>query len=726
MTLLTTTPTREKLSARAVVLRVVMGLCTWAVVATLVMLQVLPQKQALTGGEIAGVSIKASRDIVDELTTERKRETAIANVTDKYQLDDAITTEVVSRLEDSYAAMDTVRADGAKEIANLNNGTTSAAYRDTANDLQFTDWFLQQCHDKLAGSFTPEDVRYILLADDKMLTSLQEKVMELVKQALKNGVKTEVLSDQISKVNQEIINPLNRFDDGAMRLGMNLVSTYLQANVIYDADATAAARQKASDDVQEEIYKRGQFIVREGYPVTEAQIKMLSDLGLLDDNSLHLQAYLGMGLFTGVLLLLLWLYLVFFENELFRSTRRMLMFSMILVFTTALMWLAGKVPSLGTVLLSATGLMLTAVLLNNRLAIVSNAVLAILAGVMTGSDSTGAFTTSAMPAVMAALAGGFAALYIIRHTPQRTTLMVSGILAGLTQLVIFVSVDLMASVNWKTMLVDAAGGLGGGLAAAMLSLGTLPLWEIVFKVVTPMKLLELSNPNHPLLRRLLIEAPGTYHHSIIVGNLAESAADAIGANPLLTRAGAYYHDVGKLQRPYFFTENQISGENPHESITPELSKRILTSHPRDGVELAARYGLPHQIQEIIREHHGTTPTMYFYHKAVQQAENGETVELDDYRYPGPKPSSREAALIMLADSVEAGARTLEEHTQERLDEFVQQVVNTKLEDGQFDNCELTLRDIGIVTAEFRKVLGGIYHERVVYPTLELPKKERAV
>ncbi len=726
MTLSTQAPLRERLTVRATIVRVAMALFAWVVVAALVMLQVIPQKQALTAGEIASVSIKASRDIVDEITTEKKKQSAIENVTDKYKQDDTITTEVVGKLEDSYAAMDEIRTDGAAEVAKLQSSTSSAAYRDANGDLQFNEWFLQQCHDKLAGSYTDDDVRYILVAEGKTLTQLQDTVMSLVKQALKGGIKTEVLKEQISSVNQELISPLNGFDDGAQKLGMNLVSTYLKANFIYDAEATEAARQKAADEVQEEIYKRGQYIVREGYPVTEAQIKMLGDLGLLDDDSIHLQAYLGMGLFTAVLMALLWFYLILFDNELFRSTRRLFLFNAILVFTMALMYLAGRVPGMGTLLLSTTGVLLTAVLLNNRLAVVANAILAVLAGVMTGSDSTGAFTAAAMPAVMAALAGGLAGLYIIRQTPQRTTLMVSGLVSGLVELIVLGSVDLMASAGWKTLLVDGIGGLAGGLAAAMLCLGTLPLWEILFQVVTPMKLLELSNPNHPLLKRLLIEAPGTYHHSIIVGNLAESAADAIGASPLLARAGSYYHDVGKLQRPYFFTENQMGDENPHDSITPELSKRIITSHPRDGMEMATHYGLPHQIVEIIGQHHGTTPVMFFYHKAVQQAADGEAVALDDFRYPGPKPNSREAALIMLADSVEAGARSLPDHTQERLDEFVQHVVNTKLEDGQFDNCDLTLRDISVVSAEFRKVLSGIYHERVAYPALDVVKKEGMV
>jgi putative nucleotidyltransferase with HDIG domain len=285
---------------------------------------------------------------------------------------------------------------------------------------------------------------------------------------------------------------------------------------------------------------------------------------------------------------------------------------------------------------------------------------------------------------------------------------------------------LIAMIGWQTILQDSGFSFAGGLVSSMICLGTLPLWELLFKVVTPMKLLELSNPNHPLLKRLLIEAPGTYHHSIVTGNLAESAAEAIGANALMTRTGAYYHDVGKLIRPYFFSENQTGSENPHELISPELSKRILTAHTKDGAELAARHGLPQQVQEIILEHHGTTPVMFFYHKAVKAAKEGEAVSLDDYRYAGPKPQSRESAVIMLADSVEAGTRALLDHSQEKLDEFVQQIINAKLEDGQFDNCELTMRDLSIILAEFRKVLSGIFHERIVYPSVEMQRKVNGI
>jgi len=296
--------------------------------------------------------------------------------------------------------------------------------------------------------------------------------------------------------------------------------------------------------------------------------------------------------------------------------------------------------------------------------------------------------------------------------------LMSGLAAGAVSLLVYSGVDLITLTSGKTLLENGLMGLRGGLLAAVICLGTLPVWEWVFQVVTPMKLLEISNPNHPLLKRLMVEASGTYHHSIIVGNLAESAAQAIGANALLTRTGAYYHDVGKLKRPYFFKENQ-GAENPHDHIEPLLSARIISAHPTDGYEMAKEYKVPAPILNIIREHHGDSKIAYFYYKAQQQAAEGETVNEADFRYAGPLPHTRESALIMLADTVEAAVRSMQEHTPEKMDEMITKLVHAKLDEGQLRHCPLTLGDLDIICASFRTVLGGVYHERIAYPNQKL-------
>ena len=276
-----------------------------------------------------------------------------------------------------------------------------------------------------------------------------------------------------------------------------------------------------------------------------------------------------------------------------------------------------------------------------------------------------------------------------------------------------------AALAWLGGGALAAGGggmtAGSALLASVLCIALDPLVETFFHLATPAKLLELSNPNHPLLRRLLIEASGTYHHSIIVANLAEAAAEAVGGNPLLARAGAYFHDIGKLKRPLYFKENQI-GDNPHEHTNPYVSAAIVTAHTRDGLIMAQQYRLPQEIQDIIVEHHGDTPVMFFYHKALQEAD-GQAVDIADFRYDGRRPQSKESAIIMLADTVEAAVRSMHDPTPQKIREFISKLVRGKLDDGQLDNAPLTLRDITRICDAFSTVLNGVFHERIEYPAI---------
>ncbi|MFO7820033.1 MAG: HDIG domain-containing protein [Halanaerobacter sp.] len=244
----------------------------------------------------------------------------------------------------------------------------------------------------------------------------------------------------------------------------------------------------------------------------------------------------------------------------------------------------------------------------------------------------------------------------------------------------------------------------------------MPYVENIFGITSPVKLLELSNPNQPLLKKLLVEAPGTYHHSVIVGNLAEAAADKIGADSLLARVGAYYHDIGKIKRAYFFTENQIGSENPHDKLSPNLSTLIITSHVKDGVELAHEHKLPSDIIDIIKQHHGTSLVSFFYQEAMHD-EKYKQVDEDEFRYDGPKPQSKEAALIMLADMVEAAVRSnsTAQSNPGRLEKLVRDLIKQKLDSGQLDESDLTLKDLDKIAKSFVNILKGIFHNRIEYP-----------
>lgn len=313
------------------------------------------------------------------------------------------------------------------------------------------------------------------------------------------------------------------------------------------------------------------------------------------------------------------------------------------------------------------------------------------------------------------LLGSIATIYIVRNTSARIRLAISGIALGVINMVIYmaymlITTDITINMPYTQLIALFISSMG----AALLCLGLLPVFEAFFNIVTPFKLMELASPTKPLLKRLMIEAPGTYHHSLMVGNLAEEAAEAIGANGLLSRVGAYYHDVGKLNRPAFFGENQSSKTgNPHNTMTPQLSATIITSHTNEGVDLAKQAKLPPSIRDIIQEHHGTTQVQYFYHKA--QSVSDEPIMEEDYRYSGPKPRTKESACVMLADSCEATIRSMETTNIIEIEKTIRKVIKSKRDDGQFDQCDLTLKDLDEILFAFMKVFTGYFHQRVKYP-----------
>ena len=248
----------------------------------------------------------------------------------------------------------------------------------------------------------------------------------------------------------------------------------------------------------------------------------------------------------------------------------------------------------------------------------------------------------------------------------------------------------------------------------VLVIGTLPLWENMFNLLTPLRLMELSNPNQPLLKKLLVEAPGTYHHSVMVGNLSERGAELLGADGLLARTASYYHDIGKLKRPYFFKENQIGIENPHDELSFDVSAKIILNHTLDGVEMAKKNRLPKEIIDIIEQHHGDTKVMYFYYKAKEENPD---VLLEDFMYKGPKPQTIESAIVMMADSCEAAVRSIQKPTEESIEDMVKKVIKGKYEDGQFDECDINFKDIKTIEEGFISTFLGIFHDRIEYPDI---------
>ncbi|HSM39087.1 MAG TPA: HDIG domain-containing protein, partial [Candidatus Limnocylindrales bacterium] len=367
------------------------------------------------------------------------------------------------------------------------------------------------------------------------------------------------------------------------------------------------------------------------------------------------------------------------------------------------------VPSAATVLLAA-------ILLEGSAGAAMAVTLAVLAGIMNPETLAPAIYT---------LAGGIAALVAIARAERLNAFVRAGLVLAATNIAVLLAFALLEQRDVAAMLQSvAAGSVNAGLAV-VLAVGSFAVIGNLFGIMTVFQLLELANPSSRLLRRLLLETPGTYHHSVMVGNLAERAAETIGADPLLARVAAYYHDIGKMKNPLAFIENQAGSRNIHDDLSAEVSARIIASHIKDGIDLGYEHGLPVQIIGFIPQHHGTSVMSYFYGKALREVGgNEEVVSKDTFRYPGPKPQSREAAILMLSDGVEASVRSLDDKDEVSIRTMVDSIVDARVEDGQLDDAELTLKNIAQIKEAFVQQLLGMYHSRIKYPDNVVPLEQQ--
>jgi len=302
------------------------------------------------------------------------------------------------------------------------------------------------------------------------------------------------------------------------------------------------------------------------------------------------------------------------------------------------------------------------------------------------------------------------AMVLAKGARKRSKVIRAGALAGLFQLLSLILLENLQIFGPQRYMVIVINGLLSGV----ITLGILPLFEYILQTVTNISLLELADLNHPVLQRMILEAPGTYHHSLIVGNLSDTACSAVGANGLLARIGAYYHDIGKLHKPEYFIENQDVKKNRHDDLSPTMSKLVIMNHIKEGLEMAKKYSLSPALWSFIQQHHGNSLVYYFYRRALEGKEEDEEVTEEGFRYPGPKPDTKETAIVLLADSVEAATRSLIDPSPDKIEETVHKIINNKFIDGQLDACELTLKDIEKISGVFIKILSGIYHSRISY------------
>ncbi|MBX6351389.1 MAG: HDIG domain-containing protein [Clostridia bacterium] len=659
--------------------RLALGLGFLAVTGLLLAGAFVPERVDVRLGQPAREAIKAPRDFVDQPTTRRLQEEAAAKVPDSYSLDPAVTDAVLSEVRSSLAAAESARASQAPPDARR------AALRQALASPELGD----------------EEADALLRLSDEDWKSLVDRIERLVLSVMEKGVQAAALAAVADEARRDVATwP---YPDAVRSFAADFVAAALRPNLLFDAQKTLAAKEAARRLVQPVVIVKGQTIVADGNIVTADDLERLRDAGLLRSSRDWLAVVAAFGT-AALLLALVALYLAFFRPALFQDEKRLLLYGLILVVVLAVARLVAPVS--GYLVPTAWAGMLAAILIGPEVALVAVLYEAVAAGFLGGHD---------LRFLFAGLLSGFASVYSVRRLDQRGDVVRGGFLGALAGVLAALAVELGIGTGGFSMALgrDLAYAALAGVASGILTIGTLPYAEHVFDVLTSIRLLELSNPNHPLLRRLLVEAPGTYHHSLMVANLAEAGAEAVGANALLVRVGAYYHDVGKLRRPYFFVDNQFGGENPHERLAPSLSALILIAHVKDGLELAREYRLPRPIADFIAQHHGTMLASFFYQKAKDEATG--PVDESAFRYPGPLPQTKEAAILMLADGAEASVRAIKEPTPDRIEAQVRRIVKDRLDTGQLDEADVTLRELDQVAQAFVRVLQGSYHQRLAYP-----------
>ncbi len=459
-------------------------------------------------------------------------------------------------------------------------------------------------------------------------------------------------------------------------------------------------------DRQVEIQK-GELVVSRGEKLTSNHIARLSAFDRLSQPATKKFQWLGAFLLSILFIGVISVYLKRYETKVWESPRQLTLILLIVTLVLSLARLILESPLDKAWIPVAMVPMLLGMLLNPRLAIVLGVLTSGWVGLMVQAD---------LPLLAGWVTGCFVGAYAVSGIRRRMHFFRAGLVTGLAQgLMIFGGCLLTHYPMEEAVVGSLAGLLSGIIFSGVITFCLLPLCESSFGMVTDVSLLEMSDLNHPLLKELSVKAPGTYHHSLIVANLAEAACEAIGANPLLARVGCYFHDIGKMLHPEYFVENQPPETSMHDALSPAMSSLVILNHVKEGIKLARKHRINEAIIDFIPGHHGTGLIYYFYRRALEQVEDEALLKEERFRYPGPKPHAKETAVALLADSAEAATRALPEKTPAKLQEAVQRIINNKFIDGQLNDCDLTLKDLHRISEAFLRILAGMYHSRIEYP-----------
>ncbi|NQT95430.1 MAG: HDIG domain-containing protein [Candidatus Omnitrophica bacterium] len=684
----------------------------------------LPIRTILNEGDIAITDIYAPFDFsynsgIDQESTQAKQDSAAEGVLDIYEVD-------TGPLEKAKAAAVAFfdRLISAKEAI-----------------TEITDDYLNNLEKEIGLAVTTGDIRVLLDYPD--IDSLKAKTLNILEKiyfkyiisdetkksiidsgkseiSIYQGPRKEIITESLdglynAKDPSKIIKPSlikYEIEDNKIKAALNkALSGWVEPNLLFSSDKTESAKKEAVLSI-EPIYiaserSEGETVIRKGQRVTKDHIIQLDEISRSQVQTDTYSQLSGILVIVSLLVFLMFIYLKFFEPKVFSQDKLLFLIGILifLVAVSARIIVSSPLPSYFIPVASIS--MLLTLLVGGNVA----AIVVIAAAVVVALIAGAKFNI-----FLVSMVGGISAICTIYKARKRNQIIRSGLYVGVLNFITICAMGIISNFELSIFIKEGLWGIGSGLTAAAITMLLLPAIESLFKITTDIKLLELSDLNHPLLKEMVTNATGTYHHSMVVGNLAEAAADAIGANPLLARVGSYYHDIGKIAKSEYFAENKQVPSDLHEKLSPSMSSLIITNHVKDAVELAEKHSLGNVIKDIIEQHHGTGLVTYFFHQAVEKTQDTEPVSEEAFRYPGPKPQTKESAIVMLADSVEATSRVLQNPTPQRLKELVRKIINNKFIDRQLDECELTLKDISKISDSFVKILTGIYHSRIEYPS----------
>ena len=716
--------------------------------------QDIPKYEA---GQIADREVRVFHDVVyeDAAATELKRKEAEAGVPALYQIETGLIEGKLKSLTSAFSKARDIMAED----------TFSG---ETAEEKTSRGELLKKFREKLNGAFPDETLEVLLRYDFSPM--LETRLLSLLNSVLRDGIvgdrgelskeyssgimvsdgtmASERLSQDIWQKNDlasakehlrqspalKELPGLSAREQSALIL---YLESLLEPTLVFNREETLARRRVAADQIRpvEARINHGQIIVRAEEIVTEKAKQQLDALRKMSEpQSTFLQA-MGYFIIAAILIYTLWRYFFYYQDSFLTRVRRIRSRTVLILCVLVLEFIVLRVGAELADILNerfqgiqdhfvlyygiplAFGALLITLLVDINIGLMTSTIFALIAGLFYGSMDIAAYL----------LIGCIAGVYSIRQYKDRAAILKSGLTISIAGMLTLAAIGFLrqSPVSFMDVLGLASLSLINGIFSSALASMLLPALEAVFSITTDVRLLELSNLNSPILRRLAVEAPGTYHHSLMLATFAESAAEAIGANPLVARVGAYYHDIGKLAKPAYFVENQSYGGNRHEELSPNMSCLIISSHVKEGQHFAKMAGLPPRISDMIPQHHGTRIMTFFYKKALDAAGGDESkIVKADFRYPGPRPQSREAAILMMADTVEAASRTLgDTPAPSQIEGMINRVIDDIIADSQFDECDIALKDVRRVKDSFFKIIAGSLHHRIEYPGYDFKNKK---